>query len=133
MPELGQSHGSFIAISSVAGLGGDWQQVGYNATKVAVNAFVPSRALDLGRDGMRVNAMGPAFTLTKQTQERLADPVFWSALRDRLAMDRPALPDDIAGAALFPANPDVAFITGVILQVHGGTTASSGTPRLFAG
>ncbi|WP_104131922.1 SDR family NAD(P)-dependent oxidoreductase [Cryobacterium sp. M91] len=129
VPALRESRGSFTAISSIAGIGGDWQQVGYNATKGAVNAFVQSLALDLGRDRVRVNAIAPAFTSTQQTQERLDDPVFWSALRDRLALDRPATPNDIARAALFLASPDAAYITGVILPVDGGTTASSGTPR----
>lgn len=129
VPALRASRGSFIAISSIAGLGGDWRQVGYNATKGAVNAFVQSLALDLGRDGVRVNAIAPAFTSTQQTQERLDDPVFWSALRDRLALDRPATPNDVARAALFLASPDAAYITGIVLPVDGGTTASSGTPR----
>lgn len=129
VPALRQSRGSFTAISSIAGMGGDWRQVGYNATKGAVNAFVQSLALDVGRDGVRVNAIAPAFTATQQTQERLDDPAFWLALRDRLALDRPATPNDIARAALFLASPDAAYITGVILPVDGGTTASSGTPR----
>lgn len=133
VPALRLSRGSFTAISSIAGLGGDWQQVGYNATKGAVNAFVQSLALDLGRDGVRVNAIAPAFTSTKQTEERLSDPVFWSELRGRLALDRPAVPADIARAALFLASPDAAYITGVILPVDGGTTASTGTPRPIGG
>jgi meso-butanediol dehydrogenase/(S,S)-butanediol dehydrogenase/diacetyl reductase len=130
---LRQSRGSFLAISSVAGLGGDWNQVGYNATKGAVNALIQAMALDLGRDGVRVNAIAPAFTATRQTQERLEDPAFWSALRDRLALDRAADPEDIARVALFLASDDAAYITGVILPVDGGTTASSGTPRPLVG
>lgn len=129
VPRLRETRGSFTAISSIAGFGGDWSQVGYNATKGAVNSLVQSMALDLGRDGVRVNAIAPAFTATRQTQERLDDPAFWSALRDRLALDRPATPDDVARAALFLASPDAAYITGVILPVDGGTTASTGTPR----
>ncbi|TFD68875.1 SDR family NAD(P)-dependent oxidoreductase [Cryobacterium ruanii] len=129
VPALRQSRGSFTAISSIAGMGGDWRQVGYNATKGAVNAFVQSLALDVGRDGVRVNAIAPAFTTTQQTQERLDDSAFWLALRDRLALDRPATPNDIARAALFLASPDAAYVTGVVLPVDGGTTASSGTPR----
>ncbi|GGF31180.1 3-oxoacyl-ACP reductase [Subtercola lobariae] len=129
VPWLRETRGSLTAISSVGGLGGDWRQVGYNATKGAVNTLVQSLALDLGRDGVRVNAIAPAFTATRQTQERLDDPVFWSALRDRLALDRPATPDDVARAALFLASPDAAYITGIILPVDGGTTASTGTPR----
>ena len=129
VPLLRRTRGTFLAVSSVAGLGGDWNQAGYNATKGAVNALVQSMALDLGRDGVRVNAIAPAFTATRQTQERLDDPVFWSALRDRLALDRAAQPDDIARAALFLASPDADYITGVVLPVDGGTTASVGTPR----
>lgn len=129
VPHLRETRGTFLAMSSVAGLGGDWNQAGYNATKGAVNTLVQSMALDLGRDGVRVNAIAPAFTATRQTQERLADPAFRAALLDRIALDRPADPDDIARAALFLASPDAGYITGIVLPVDGGTTASSGTPR----
>jgi meso-butanediol dehydrogenase/(S,S)-butanediol dehydrogenase/diacetyl reductase len=133
VPRLRESRGSFLAISSVAGFGGDWNQAGYNATKGAVNTLVQSMALDLGRDGVRVNAIAPAFTATRQTQKRLDDPTFWSALHDRLALDRAAHPEDVARAALFLASPDAAYITGVVLPVDGGTTASVGTPRPITG
>jgi meso-butanediol dehydrogenase/(S,S)-butanediol dehydrogenase/diacetyl reductase len=129
VPALRASRGTFLAISSVAGFGGDWNQAGYNATKGAVNALVQSMALDLGRDGVRVNAIAPAFTATRLTQDRLDDPAFWAALRDRIALDRAAEPADIARAALFLTSPDAAYITGVVLPVDGGTTASVGTPR----
>jgi meso-butanediol dehydrogenase/(S,S)-butanediol dehydrogenase/diacetyl reductase len=132
VPRLRESRGTFLAISSIAGFGGDWNQAGYNATKGAVNALVQSMALDLGRDGVRVNAIAPAFTATRLTQERLDDPAFWAALRDRLALDRPAEPEDVARAALFLAGPDAAYITGIVLPVDGGTTASVGTPRPVA-
>src|SRR5690349_18166211 len=133
VPRLRESRGTFLAISSIAGLGGDWNQAGYNATKGAVNALVQSMALDLGRDGVRVNAIAPAFTATRQTQDRLDDPAFWSALRNRLALERAADPEDVARAALFLASPDAAYITGVVLPVDGGTTASVGTPRPITG
>jgi len=129
VPWLRRSRGTFLAMSSVAGFGGDWNQAGYNATKGAVNALVQSMALDLGRDGVRVNAIAPAFTATRLTQERLDDADFHRALLDRLALDRPAVPEDVARAALFLASPDAAYLTGVILPVDGGTTASTGTPR----
>ncbi len=131
-PHLRASRGNLLVMSSVAGFGGDWNQAGYNATKGAVNALVQSMALDLGRDGVRVNAIAPAFTATALTQERLDDPAFHAKLLDRIALDRPATPDDIARAALFLASPDAAYITGVILPVDGGTTASVGTPRPLA-
>jgi meso-butanediol dehydrogenase/(S,S)-butanediol dehydrogenase/diacetyl reductase len=51
VPLLRVTRGSFIAMSSIAGLGGDWSQFAYNATKAAVNGLVQSLALDLGADG----------------------------------------------------------------------------------
>lgn len=132
VPALISTRGNFIAMSSVAGLGGDWGQFAYNATKGAVNALIQSLALDLGRHGVRVNAIAPAFTSTRQTQSRLDDPEFLAALLDRVALNAVATPADIARAALFLASPDASYITGVILPVDGGTTASSGTPRPIA-
>lgn len=129
VPALRESKGSFIAMSSVAGFGGDWRQAGYNATKAAVNALVQSMALDLGRDGVRVNAIAPGFTATALTEGRLAKPEFWAKLRDRLALDRAGTVEDVARAALWLASPDASYITGVILPVDGGTLASVGTPR----
>ncbi|WP_249277819.1 SDR family NAD(P)-dependent oxidoreductase [Rhodococcoides fascians] len=129
VPHLERSGGNLIAMSSVAGLGGDWGQFAYNATKGGVNTLVQSLALDLGRRGIRVNAIAPAFTATQQTKSRLDDPTFRGALMDRVALDRVGEPEDIARVALFLASPDAAYMTGVIVPVDGGTTASVGTPR----
>ncbi|MFJ9538583.1 SDR family NAD(P)-dependent oxidoreductase [Streptomyces sp. NPDC101225] len=128
-PLLRTTRGNFLAISSIAGLRGDWDQFAYNATKAAVNALVQSLALDLGADGVRVNAVAPAFTVSRLTQERLDDPEFSARLLDRVALDRVARPEDIARAVLFLAGPDAGYITGAVLPVDGGTSASSGTPR----
>jgi len=70
MPSLRASRGNFLAISSVAGFGGDWNQAGYHATKGAVNALIQSMTLDLGRHWVRLNAIAPAFTATRLTQAR---------------------------------------------------------------
>ncbi|KDN77623.1 3-oxoacyl-ACP reductase [Streptomyces olindensis] len=129
VPLLRTTRGNFVAVSSIAGLRGDWSQFAYNATKAAVNAFVQSLALDLGADGVRVNAIAPGFTFSQLTQERLDDPEFTMRLLDRVALDRVAQPEDIARAVLFLASPDAGYITGTVIPVDGGTSASSGTPR----
>lgn len=128
-PHLRRTKGNLVAISSIAGMRGDWGMFAYNATKGAVNALVQSLALDLGADGVRVNAIAPAFTVSRLTQERLDDAVFTERLLDRIALARVAQPEDIARVALFVASPDAAYLTGAIIPVDGGTTASSGTPR----
>ncbi|OUD04652.1 3-oxoacyl-ACP reductase [Streptomyces swartbergensis] len=129
VPLLRATRGNVVAISSIAGLPGDWGQFAYNATKAAVNALVQSLALDLGADGVRVNAIAPAFTMSRLTHERLEDAEFARRLLDRVALDRVAQPEDIARAVLFLAGPDAGYITGAVIPVEGGTSASSGTPR----
>jgi meso-butanediol dehydrogenase / (S,S)-butanediol dehydrogenase / diacetyl reductase len=116
-------------MSSIAGLRGDWSQFAYNATKAAINGLVQSLAVDLGADGVRVNAIAPAFTVSRLSQQRLDDTVFAQRLLDRVALNRVAQPEEIAKAALFLTSPDAGYITGAILPVDGGTSASSGTPR----
>ncbi|BAH55320.1 SDR family NAD(P)-dependent oxidoreductase [Rhodococcus opacus] len=129
VPMLEATGGNLIAISSVAGLGGDWGQFAYNATKGGVNTMVQSLALDLGGRGIRVNAIAPGFIATRQTQSRLDDADFSNALMNRVPMNRAGVPEDVARLALYLASPDAGYITGAIIPVDGGTTASTGTPR----
>lgn len=126
---LTASAGNFLAISSIAGLRGDWGMFAYNATKAAVNVLMQALALDLGATGVRVNAIAPGFTETRLTRERLDDPDFRARLLDRIALGRVAQPEDIAKAALFLCSPDAGYITGAVVPVDGGVSASSGTPR----
>ncbi|MFW6186447.1 MAG: SDR family NAD(P)-dependent oxidoreductase [Actinomycetota bacterium] len=129
MPWLRRSRGNLVAISSVSGIRGDWGQFAYNATKGAVNTMVQSLALDAGAHGVRANVIAPAFTATRLTRDRLEDHGFAAALANRVALGRAATPEDVARAVLFVAGPDAAYITGAVIPVDGGTTASTGQPR----
>ena len=126
VPHLKTSHGNVVAISSVSGMRGDWGQFAYNATKGAGVTMLQSLALDLGPDGVRVNMVAPAFTVTRITEGMTHQPGFEDAIRNRVALGRPGQPDDIARAVLFLASPDAAYITGALLPVDGGTTAATG-------
>jgi len=53
-----------------------------------------------------------------------------SAFTNRIALGRPGRPEDVVGAVLFLASPDAGYITGSILAVDGGTSASSGQPHV---
>ncbi|RFA12481.1 3-oxoacyl-ACP reductase [Subtercola boreus] len=129
LPHLVASRGNIVAVSSVSGLRGDWGQAAYNATKGAVNAMVQSLALDLGARGVRVNAVAPAFTLTEMTDHMATTPEALAPFTNRIALARPGTPEDIAPAVLFLASADAAYITGAILAVDGGTSASTGQPH----
>jgi meso-butanediol dehydrogenase/(S,S)-butanediol dehydrogenase/diacetyl reductase len=126
LPQLEESKGNVVAVSSVSGLRGDWGQAGYNATKGAVNALVQSLALDFGDRGVRVNAVAPAFTKTDMTDSMGVSGAALDAFVNRIALGRPGEPEDIAPAVLFLASPDARYITGAILPVDGGTSASTG-------
>lgn len=128
MPYLKDSRGSIVAVSSVSGLAGDPGQFAYNASKHAVNGFVRSLALDVGKDGVRVNAVAPAFTLTPMNEGAGRSDEDLAPFVNRVALGRAGEPEDIAPAVLFLASPDAGYITGSVLTVDGGTTASTGQP-----
>lgn len=134
-PALLKTKGSLLATLSVSALFGDWKQSVYNATKHAEAGFVRCLALDWGDKGIRVNGIAPAFTITEMTKEMLPlqEPQRTKALApfvNRIALGRPAMPDDVAPAVLFLASDDARYITGAILPVDGGTSASTGQPHL---
>ena len=129
LPHLVASRGTLVAVASVSGLSGDWGQAAYNATKHAVVGFVQSLALDYGGREVRVNAVAPAFTLTDMTAGVGRDEEALAPFVDRIALGRPGLPEDVAPAVLFLASDDAAYITGAVLAVDGGTSASTGQPR----
>lgn len=128
LPHLERSKGTLIAVASVSGLNGDWGQAAYNASKHAVVGFVRSLALDYGGRGVRVNAVAPAFTLTDMTEGVGRDADALAPFVDRIALGRPGLPADVAPAVLFLASDDAGYITGTVLTVDGGTSASTGQP-----
>ncbi|MDR1186073.1 MAG: SDR family oxidoreductase [Bifidobacteriaceae bacterium] len=131
LPALEESGGNVVVISSVSGICGDWGQPAYNATKGAANLLVKSLALDLGAKGVRVNAVAPAYTLTRMapftTPEALA-PYF-----NRFPLGRVGEPEDVARAVLLMASRDAGFVTGAVLPVDGGLTAATGHPHLNGG
>lgn len=94
----------------------------YNASKAGVAMFTRSAAAELGRDGVRVNAVAPGLIWREGIEQAWADGVDrW--LR-RAPLGRLGMADDVADACLFLASPAARWITGVSLTVDGGVMTS---------
>ncbi|TFG94992.1 MAG: 3-oxoacyl-ACP reductase FabG [Calditrichales bacterium] len=113
-----QGSGVILSTSSVVGLYGNFGQTNYVAAKSGVIGMTKVWARELGRKGIRVNAVAPGFIATdmiKTVPEKLI-----SALSEKTPLGRVGQPEDIANAFVFLASEEAAFITGVVLSVDGG-------------
>jgi meso-butanediol dehydrogenase/(S,S)-butanediol dehydrogenase/diacetyl reductase len=119
--------GSVVMTASVSGLGGDPGLWAYNTAKGAVVNFVRTAALELARDGIRVNCICPGPIRTGMTEPIIAAaPRVYETLRSQIPLQRWGEPSEVAEAICFLASSAASFITGAILPVDGGITASSG-------
>ena len=127
---LRETRGCIVNVSSVSGLGGDWNHSFYCAAKGAVTNFTRALAMDEAAAGVRINAVNPSLTYTALTAGMKEQPALIARFEERIPMGRGAQPEDIAGAIAFLASRDAHYITGVNLPVDGGLTASNGQPPL---
>lgn len=115
--------GAIINTASIAGLSGDGGPLVYSAAKAAVISLSKSAAVELAPWRIRVNAICPGFIATPLSGGGDADRV-----RAPYASAQPwpetGTGDHVAGAALFLASDDAAFVTGEALVVDGGLTAA---------
>jgi 3-oxoacyl-[acyl-carrier protein] reductase len=113
-----QGGGVILNASSVVGLDGNFGQTNYVATKAGVIGMTKVWARELGRYGIRVNAVAPGFILTdmvRQMPEKILE-----GMRGRIPLGRLGDPRDVANAYLFLASDEAAYITGAVLRVDGG-------------
>lgn len=110
--------GEIINVSSIVGVYGNIGQANYAAAKAGLIGLTKTLAKELGKKGVRVNAVAPGFIQTHMTAslpEKILD-----AMKEKTPLKRLGLPSDVAYAILFLASEEANFINGIVLPVDGG-------------
>ena len=113
-----QGSGVILNATSVVGLYGNFGQSNYVATKAGVIGMTKTWARELGRKGVRVNAVAPGFIGTeiiKDMPQKVID-----MMAEKAPLGRIGQPEDIASAYLYLASDQASFVTGAVLSVDGG-------------
>jgi NAD(P)-dependent dehydrogenase (short-subunit alcohol dehydrogenase family) len=119
-----QGSGSIVNISSTMGERGAANMSLYAGSKHAVEGITKSAALEAAAFGVRVNAVAPGPTETGMLDRLTGSPDRKAALYAAVPLKRGGTPEEIADAIVFVASDKAAFITGQIIRVNGGKTAS---------
>ena len=119
-----QGAGSIVNISSTMGERGAANLSLYVASKHAVEGLTKSAALEAAAFGVRVNAVAPGPTETAMLDRLTGSPDKKAAFYAAVPLKRGARPEEIADAVTFLGSDKASFITGQIIRVNGGKTAS---------
>lgn len=117
------SGGSIINIASIGGVHPAPDHSHYNSAKAAVLMFTRSAALELGRFGVRVNAVSPGLVTRPGIEQQWPDGV--ARWQTKAPLRRLGEPEDVADACLFLASPASRWITGHNLVVDGGISSAA--------
>ena len=112
--------GAIVNLSSIAGLNGFVDSSLYCASKGGVANLTRELAMELGPDGIRVNAINPGVIETAMTTE---DEEVAGTMVEEIPLRRDGKPEDVADVALFLASDESAYVSGHNLVVDGGLTA----------
>ncbi|RMF08364.1 MAG: 3-oxoacyl-ACP reductase FabG, partial [Candidatus Neomarinimicrobiota bacterium] len=113
-----QGSGVILNASSVVAHYGNFGQTNYVAAKAGVIGMTKVWARELGKDGIRVNAVAPGFIETDMTAG-IPEKIL-NLMTDKVPLKRMGQPEDIANAYCFLASDEAAYINGAVLNVDGG-------------
>lgn len=123
---------SIINIGSIEGIGANPYHAAYCGSKAGVHGFTRALAVDLGKDGIRCNAIAPGWINSDLSNDYInaqQDPQqAWQDLYAMHPIGRTGEPSDIGSMVAFLASDESAFVTGQIFVVDGGRTAKLPLP-----
>lgn len=117
---LEQGSGVILNTSSIVGLYGNFGQTNYAAAKFGVIGMAKTWARELGRKGIRANAVCPGFirtTILNSMPEKVI-----TMMEERVPMGRLGLPEEIANTFAFLASDEASYINGAVIEVSGGAS-----------
>jgi NAD(P)-dependent dehydrogenase (short-subunit alcohol dehydrogenase family) len=122
---LPKKRGAIVNLASIMGSsgGGLYPNISYQASKGAVVNMTRAFAIEWAKDGIRVNAVAPAWVRTGFIAPILAKPELVAAIEGVTPMGRLVEPEEVAAAILFLASPAAAMTTGHVLAIDGGYLA----------
>jgi NAD(P)-dependent dehydrogenase (short-subunit alcohol dehydrogenase family) len=117
--------GAVINMSSfLAVMGCTYPQDAYAASKGAISSLTRSMAVQLGRQGIRVNALAPGPIMTAHVEQFFPDPEARRIRLERVPLGRFGKPEDAAGLACFFASDAASWLTGQIVVLDGGISSN---------
>ena len=117
---VNQGDGVIINASSVVGIYGNIGQSNYAAAKAGLIGLTKALAKELGRKGVRVNAVAPGFIITPMMSS--VPEKILKVMKEKTPLGRLGEPRDVAFAYLYLASDEAAFVNGSVLCVDGGLT-----------
>lgn len=114
-----QKSGVILNASSIVGLYGNYGQTNYSASKGGVIMMTKSWAKELGKHGIRVNAIAPGYISTAMV-DKVPEKVK-EMIKSKSVLNRLGDPEDIANGYAFLASDEAQYITGTVLNIDGGT------------
>ncbi len=122
MLDGGHPGGSIIVIASTAAIDGAARNHAYGVTKAGLTALVRSSAVELGRKGVRVNAVLPGWVATEMTTDLQTSDAFQNGVISRVPVGRWGTPEEFEGIAVYLASDASTFHTGSTIVIDGGYT-----------
>ena len=113
--------GAIVNVSSMAStIGGRPGRTDYAASKAAIDSFTVGLAKEVARDGIRVNAVRPAVTMTDMVDQLRHDEAARNAIAESIPINRIAEPIEVAHPIMWLLSDEASYVNGCLLDVSGG-------------